>query len=83
MTKLRRLHNRPKHSRPPVEPIQADAWYSARDLSHRYAVHVVTISKWVAAGRLAPAVKLAPGTARWRGATLLEHERARAAAGAK
>jgi predicted DNA-binding transcriptional regulator AlpA len=47
---------------------------SARDLAHRYSVHVITIWKWTKKGVLPPPLRLGANTTRWRETDIDAHE---------
>lgn len=44
-----------------------DRYYSARELSDKFGVHIVTIWRWVRLGLLVAPEKVGPNTTRWRG----------------
>jgi predicted DNA-binding transcriptional regulator AlpA len=52
-----------------------EQYLDAKQLAARYRVHVQTIWKWAADGKLPPAVKLSPGVTRWRLSALEDSER--------
>ena len=57
-----------------LEPLDPNAFYPAKYLARRWAVHEITPWKWVALGVLPPPVKLGPNTSRWSGAVIEAHE---------
>jgi prophage regulatory protein len=56
---------------------EREKFYSAADLAARYQVHLITIFKWLKAGKLPEPVRLGGGTTRWRPSDITKHEAAR------
>jgi predicted DNA-binding transcriptional regulator AlpA len=60
---------------------EADAWYRARDLAERWSVHEMTVWRWAAQGKIPKPVKFGAAS-RWKGAAIIEFERAQESADA-
>lgn len=63
--------------KPKLEPLDPNAFYTAKYLARRWGIHGVTIYKWLARGVLPAPTKLGPNTVRWPGSVIVAFEHRR------